>query len=326
MNATLLRRMFTAVSRHPSEDARKVCASILEDERKKGHQKLATELEKILEKTAPAKPAGLQPLPAAQARGAHPMVLDTPRERLRHHMVLPSLVERRFARIEKEFAASNRLKLHGLRPKNRILLYGPPGCGKTLGAERLAWNTGLTLRRVRFETLISSYYGETAANLHTVFADAAKSPCALFLDECDTIATSRGARNDVGEVSRVVNTLLQLLEEYHGPGLVIAATNLTTQLDRALFRRFDEVIEVPLPEVKEIARLLEMTLSAIETDRNIPWFDLAHALDGHSCSEVVRVAENAAKHCILEGRKRVQRDDLDAAMTELNRVPLEDHA
>jgi len=319
--------MFTAVSRHPSEDARKVCTSIVADERKKGHQRLANELEGILAKsTASAKPAGLQSLPETSQKRAHPMVLDVPPERLRHHMVLPALVERRFQRIEREFAASNRLKLHGLRPKNRILLHGPPGCGKTLGAERLAWNTGLTLRRVRFETLISSYYGETAANLHKVFADVDDYPCALFLDECDTIATSRGARNDVGEVSRVVNTLLQLLEEYEGPGLVIAATNLTTQLDRALFRRFDEVIEVPLPEVGEIAALLEITLSAIETDKNLPWQDLAHALDGHSCSEVVRVAENAAKHCILEGRKGVKRADLEASMAELNRVPLEDHA
>lgn len=326
MNATLIRRMFTAVSQNPSEDSRKVCASIVADERKKGHQRLANELEKILEKPNLLRSTTLQSLPKQGRRESHPMVQEVPKERLRHHMVLPDSVEKRFIRIENEYAASNRLKLHGLRPKNRILLHGPPGCGKTLGAERLAWNTGLPLRRVRFETLISSYYGETAANLYNVFASASETPCALFLDECDTIATSRGARNDVGEVSRVVNTLLQLLEEFDGPGLVLAATNLTTQLDRALFRRFDEVIEVPLPEVREIARLLEMTLGAINTEKNIPWFDLAHALDGHSCSEVVRVAENAAKHCILEGRKLVKRDDVEVSMSELNHVPLNDHA
>ncbi len=241
-------------------------------------------------------------------------------------MVLPVSVEARFQRIEKEFAASIRLKKHGYRPCRRVLLHGPPGCGKSLGAERLAWSTGLPLRRVRFETLLSSYFGETASNLHRVFEDANRTPCALFLDESDTIATSRGLRHDVGEVPRIVNTLLQLLEEYDGEGLVIAATNLTENLDRALFRRFDEVIEIPLPSVEEIARLLEMSLSAMEKERTFQWNALAQALDGHSCSEVVRVAENAAKRSILEGRKQVAAADLECAMAELNHVPLSDHA
>lgn len=324
MNASLLRRLFTAVARSQPRDTRLVCERIVEDERRKGHEKLASELSQLLDKAPPA-PA-LTPLPVPASRSAAPLVQDIPHERLRHHMVLPAAVEARFHRVEKEFAASVRLKKHGYRPKRRILLHGPPGCGKTLGAERLAWNTGLPLRRVRFETLLSSYFGETAANLHRVFEDAKRTPCALFLDECDTIATSRGQRHDVGEVPRIVNTLLQLLEEYDGDGLVIAATNLTESLDRALFRRFDEVIEIPPPSVEEIARLLEVSLSAMEKERAISWTAQARALDGHSCSEVVRVAENAAKRCILEGRSRVMAADLESAMAELNHLPLSDHA
>jgi SpoVK/Ycf46/Vps4 family AAA+-type ATPase len=296
----------------------------LEDERRKGHGKLAGELSQLLEKAPPA-PA-LTPLPIPANRSSAPLVQDIPHERLRHHMVLPAAVETRLQRVEKEFAARVRLKKHGYRPKRRILLHGPPGCGKTLGAERLAWNTGLSLRRVRFETLLSSYFGETATNLHRVFDDARRTPCALFLDECDTIASSRVQRHDVGEVPRIVNTLLQLLEEYDGDGLVIAATNLTESLDRALFRRFDEVIEIPPPSVDEIARLLEMSLAAMEKERGISWVAQARALDGHSCSEVVRVAENAAKRCILEGRLRVTATDLESAMGELNHLSLSDHA
>lgn len=324
MNAQLLRRLFTAVARAQPRDARLVCERIVEEERRKGHGKLAGELAQLLEK-APFVPA-LTPLPIPASRSAAPLVQDIPHERLRRHMVLPAAVEARFQRVEQEFAASLRLKAHGYFPKRRILLHGPPGCGKTMGAERLAWNTGLSLRRVRFETLLSSYFGETAANLHRVFEDARRTPCALFLDECDTIATSRGQRHDVGEVPRIVNTLLQLLEDYDGEGLVIAATNLTESLDRALFRRFDEVIEVPPPSVQEIARLLEASLSAMEKERGISWSVQAQALDGHSCSEVVRVAENAAKRCILQGRERVTVADLDIAMTELNHFPLTDHA
>ena len=328
MNASLLRRLITAVSKSQQQEARLVCDRIVEDEHRKGHRKLAAELSGLLGKTPQGPAPSLTPFPstAPGGRSNAPLVQDIPHERLRHHMVLPAEVESRFLRIEKEFAASVRLKKHGYRPRRRILLHGPPGCGKNLGAERLAWNTGLSLRRVRFETLLSSYFGETATNLHRVFEDATRTPCALFLDECDTIASSRAFRNDVGEVPRIVNTLLQLLDEYDGEGLVIAATNLTENLDRALFRRFDEVILIPLPSHGEIARLLEMSLSAMEKEGGISWESLARALDGHSCSEVVRVAENAAKRTILEGRQRVSVADIEAAMEELNRLPITDHA
>ncbi len=326
MNASLLRRLFTAVAQSQNRDARLVCDQIAEDEKRKGHAKLAGELEKLLHK----RPAvtNLAPLPGhvPVGRGSAPLIQEIPHDRLRHHMVLPPLVETRFQRVEQEFAASARLKKHGYRPKRRILLHGPPGCGKTLGAERLAWNTGLSLRRVRFETLLSSYFGETASNLHRVFEDAQRTPSALLLDECDTIASSRVLRHDVGEVPRIVNTLLQLLEEYAGEGLIIAATNLTESLDLALFRRFDEVIEICLPSVEDIARLLELSLSGMEKERGLPWLALARALDGHSCSEVTRVAENAAKRCILEGRSRVTASDLKCAMEELNHLPFNEHA
>jgi ATP-dependent 26S proteasome regulatory subunit len=116
------------------------------------------------------------------------------------------------------------------------------------------------------------------------------------------------------------------LEEFDGDGLVIAATNLTENLDRALFRRFDEVIQIPLPTVNEIARLLEMSLSAMEKERGLSWEMLAQSLDGHSCSEVVRAADNAAKHSILEGRQIVSASDLKSAIEELNNVSLGDNA
>ena len=166
---------------------------------------------------------------------------------LEHHMVLPRDVEERFAQIEREFAARERLSAYGLMPRKTVLLYGPPGCGKTLGAMRIAWNTGLSLMKVRFDALISSYFGESASNLRAVFEAAREQPCVLLLDECDFIARSRVASKDIGEVARIVNTLLQLMEEYNAPGLLVATTNVEASLDEALFRRFDDVFQVPLP-------------------------------------------------------------------------------
>jgi SpoVK/Ycf46/Vps4 family AAA+-type ATPase len=233
---------------------------------------------------------------------------------------LPQDVESRFIRIEKEYAARARLALYGLRPRNRILLHGPPGCGKSLGAERLAWATGLTLQKVRFDTLLSSYFGETASNLRRIFDAANEKPCALFLDECDTIARARGDRNDVGEVSRIVNMLLQLLEEFKGDGLVIAATNLDETLDPAMFRRFDEVLEIPKPSEPEIVRLLKLSFCALETEKDFPWADAAKELQGRSCSEIVTVCQNAAKRSVLASRHAVMWKDLEGAMAEQRRV------
>jgi ATP-dependent 26S proteasome regulatory subunit len=154
-------------------------------------------------------------------------------------------------------------------------------------------------------------------NLRKVFDAAQASPCALFLDECDSLARSRTERNDVGEVTRITNALLEMLEDYKGDGLVIAATNLDSALDSALFRRFDEVLKVPLPGIEEICRLLTTTLLPMETDANIGWREIARAMDGMSGSEVVHIAQNAAKHSVLEGRRAVGEADIRHALAEM---------
>lgn len=319
MNASLMKRLFRVIQSGSPADVDVICRRIVDEEKKQGHGRVASELERILrERSAPKglqAPFPLQRLPTSR-RDSAPLVQEIPVEQLRHHMVLPEVVERRFLRIEKEFAARTRLATHGLKPRQRILLYGPPGCGKSLGAERLAWNTGLPLRKVRFDTLLSSFFGETMTNLRTVFDAAQASPCALFLDECDTLARSRTERNDVGEVTRITNALLEMLESYKGDGLIIAATNLDSSLDSALFRRFDEVLKVPLPGVAEIHRLLETTLSSMDTERGVHLAQVAKAMDGMSGSDVVHVAQNAAKHCVLEGRSRISSEDIHYALAE----------
>jgi len=155
-------------------------------------------------------------------------------------MVLRPEVEHRFARIEREYAARERLLAFGLKARKTILLYGPPGCGKSLGAKRLAWNTGLPLLKVNFDALISSYFGESATNLRSIFDVVKQEPCVFLLDECDFIARSRMNAKDIGEASRIVNSLLQLMEEFDAPGLLVATTNIESALDSAIFRRLDE--------------------------------------------------------------------------------------
>ena len=174
------------------------------------------------------------------------------------------------------------------------------------------------LLKVRFDSLLSSYFGESATNLRAVFDFCKKEPVVLLLDECDFIAKSRTTSQDVGEVPRIVNMLLMLLDEYNSPGLVVATTNLKVSLDEALFRRFDDVIEIPKPSVNEIKKLLITTFSAMNVSKEINWELLATELEGHSAANIVSIAQNAAKSCILEGSKIVKMEHINGVIKNIS--------
>lgn len=328
MNADITKRLVRAIAEGSQPDLDRLARKVVEAERKTGHRRLADELDTILNdaKRRPnsnghaltEKAGSLRELPQSKRHGEQLATL-VPREELEHDMVLPAETEERFARIESEFAARERLAAYGLRPRKTILLYGPPGCGKSLGAKRLAWNTGLPLLKVRFDALISSYFGESAWNLRSIFAAAKDRPCVLLLDECDFIARSRTSGKDIGEASRIVNSLLQLMEEYDAPGLLVATTNIESSLDDALFRRFDDVFYVPLPGAEEIERLLRLRLSAVPVERIVDLQSMVEALNGCSAAMVVKAARDAAKAAILKGRKTVTAAHLQEAILEAKR-------
>ncbi len=328
MKAELLHRLFKAIKRGEQDDLLKLAKVILEQERRQGHSKLVTELEELLKqdssttqtksKGLPSGAGALARLPMSRRSGLLLATLQ-PYEELRHHMVLPESVEVRFRRIEREFGQRERLAMYGLKPRKKVLLYGPPGCGKSLGAERLAWQLGLPLMKVRFDIVMSSYLGESASNLREVFEASKETPRLLLLDECDAIAKARERSNDVGEVGRVVNTLLGLLDEYKAPGLLVATTNLSKALDTALFRRFDEVFEIPPPGQNELELLLKQSLSAMKVDPAVDWPSLAMQLKGVSAAFAVQIAEEAAKECVLSGENTVTMRRLELTLKEHNR-------
>lgn len=331
MNADILKRVVRAISEGAQTDLDRLAVKIVESERKTGHVRLADQLDAILKqprpKRLPAPPIPriadiertLKELPLSRRHGESLATLLTT-DALEHHMVLPPAVEERFARIESEYAARDRLRTFGLKPRKTILLYGPPGCGKSLGAKRLAWNTGLPLMKVRFDVLISSYFGESATNLRAIFIAAKERPCVLLLDECDFIARSRINSKDIGEASRIVNSLLQLMEEYDAPGLLVATTNVESSLDPALFRRFDDVFMVPLPGPVEVERLLRMTLATVKLAEPINWAALVEHLTGASAAMVVKAAQDAAKAAVLSGKQLVTQANLLQAIAEQRRT------
>lgn len=322
MNADLIKRLFKAIFLEDIGALKKIADLIILSEREKNHGVLADSLEKIKYTEKPKvsngfaqyrneknNVSGMGALPTSK-RNDMPLVSYVPRDQLKHHMILNDVIEHRLLCIEKEYAAKERLAKFNLTPKKKVLLYGDPGCGKTLAAERLAWNLGLPLLKVRFDSLLSSYFGESASNLRAVFDYCKSEPVVLLLDECDFIAKSRTTGQDVGEVPRIVNMLLMLLDEYQSPGLVVATTNLKVSLDEALFRRFDDILEIPKPSFNEIRKLLLTTFSAMNISKDIDWDALSMKLEGNSAANIVSIAQNAAKSCVLEGSDIVKREHI----------------
>lgn len=334
MNSELYKKLIRAIYLEDTKALKKIATSIIENVDKKGHNILADDLLKIIEKTKSKKNnssitgQSMDSLPSymnymnnsnnsnipTSRRNNTPLLSYIPYEELDNTTVLNDELEIRINSIENEYLARERLMHYNLKPKQKILLYGNPGCGKTMTAGRIAKNLKLPLLKVRFDSLISSYFGESSINLRSIFDYCKREPVVLLLDECDFIAKSRTTRNDVGEVPRIVNMLLLLLDEYNSDGLIIAATNLEISLDEALFRRFDDVIEIPLPTEREIERLLKKPFYNIKIDSEINYKNISKRLLGNSAANVVSLMNNAAKICVLKGEKSISEIHINEAL------------
>jgi len=190
----------------------------------------------------------------------------------------------------------------GIQSTNSLLLYGPPGCGKTTVAKYIAKQTNLPLVTVRLDGMVSSLLGSTAKNIRKIFDYASKRECILFLDEFDVIAKLRDDKNDLGELKRVVNSLLQNIDDFSGNSILIAATNHHQLLDPAVWRRFNNVLSLDIPRYKEreeyILRLLEKYPNDITQNKNKLDF-INKALKGKSYSDIENIIHNSIKVAII---------------------------
>ena len=206
------------------------------------------------------------------------------------------------------------LRAHGLRPVDRILLCGPPGCGKTLAAEVIANQLGRPLACVRTESVVSSFLGETAANLRKVFDFVAATPLVALFDEFDALGKERDDASEHGELRRVVNAVLQMLDAYDGRSVVIAATNHEGLLDSAIWRRFDEVLFLERPSPEQVGRLLAVKLRGVRREFDIDAIDPAMLFEGATHAEVERVLLRALKTMVLADAESLSLDHVDAAL------------
>lgn len=293
------------------------------EERRKNHHVLAEEIEKILwskERASPPdsltllrrSPSGLD-APKDKERNAALIDIQEARRSL-DSLVLRSQTREGIDRILAENRRADLLRTHGLRPANKLLFWGPPGCGKTAAAEVIARELRMPIALVRFDAMVSSYLGETAANIRKVFEFGKTRPMVLFFDEFDAIGKRRSTVDEHGELKRTVNAFLQILDSFHAETVTIAATNHQDVLDPALWRRFDDVVEFPPPTAPEIRELLHKRLRQLGTEPDVDLSLVGDRLLGLSHSDIERIANDATKRVVLAHKAHVDADTLDAAV------------
>lgn len=286
-----------------------------------GHSKFATELRELVDQLkARAKSVplarGPKPIPLAQPRGelAGLLTIAYPKTRV-SDMALTDVLRARLERVLTEQRERDRLREHGFSPIRKLLLVGPPGTGKTMSAAALAGELGLPLFSIQLDALITKYMGETAAKLRLVFDAIQSTRGVYFFDEFDALGGERGGKNDVGEIRRVLNSFLQFLEQDDSDSLVLGATNHAALLDRALFRRFDAVLEYGLPNAEIAMRVMQGRLALLDTS-DIDWTAATRDAEGLSHAEIAMACEHAAKNAILEHTTTVRGSELASALQE----------
>ena len=187
----------------------------------------------------------------------------------------------------------------GIGVSNTLLLYGPPGCGKTKCAYLIAKQLNLPLVIARLDSLISSYLGTTAKNIRNLFEFAQKIPCVLFLDEFDAIAKARDDNNELGELKRVVNSLLQNVDSMSKDSLLLAATNHQQLLDSAVWRRFDYKLEIELPDKEAISKLIYLFTGHMGTLSEKDVTELSTLFFGLSGAEIEELITKSIRNAVI---------------------------
>lgn len=297
-----------------------IATQVAAQEARNGHTRFAQELRGLIDKARAQihdkPPAHSLPIPIAQPRGDLVGLLSVsyPKQRL-SLMALDEAVSRRIRRVLVEQRHQDRLNAHGLSPLRKLLLVGPPGTGKTMTAGVLAGELDLPLLTIQLDGLITKFMGETAAKLRLVFDSIQQTRAVYLFDEFDAVGAERAARNDVGEIRRILNSFLQFLEHDQSRSLILCATNHSRLLDRALYRRFDAVIEYLLPTAPVVLCVMQARLALFDST-DVDWPRVVSTAEGLSHAELVHACEQAAKNTILAHNTSITTDTILEAVNE----------
>lgn len=292
-----------------------IALQVAANEARSGHGRIAQELRDIVEKARKsAKTSDAVSIARGLKDNTGLLLATTPKLRL-VDLIVPDEVKSRLERMIREQRHLAKLKNHGLSPRRKLLLVGPPGTGKTFTASILAGELGYPLFQVRLDALITKFMGESSAKLRQVF-DAMGDVRGVYLfDEFDALGTHRTAPNDVGEARRILNSFLQMIEQDDSNSVIVCATNQVEVLDHALFRRFDDVVRYDLPGVEQIITLFRNRLTP-HVARNFPWQTVAEHAAGLNSAEITLAAQDAIKERLIHDYDQVTLPMLTAAISD----------
>lgn len=292
-----------------------VAMQLAAHEAKLGHGAAAEEIRSLID-NAKRRRGTSQPVQIGKPRGELTNILSAswPKSRLSDIVVSPEL-SLQLHRVIREQRHAERILEFGLSPRRKLLLVGPPGTGKTLTASVLAGELGLPLFVVRLDALITKFMGETASKLRLIFDSTVQTRGIYFFDEFDSIGSQRGSANDVGEIGRVLNSFLHMIENDQSHSLIVAATNHPEILDRALFRRFDDVLYYDLPAIDNIVELLKSRVARL-AEKRFSWRRLAELAKGLSHADITRAAEEAVKDALIHERETVSESEIARMLQE----------
>jgi SpoVK/Ycf46/Vps4 family AAA+-type ATPase len=276
---------------------RRALEALVAEERSRRHHVFANQLAMYLEPASASAPTPMLPVsPTPEA-----LVDEVQPRRVLSDLVLPPEVFRACAELVDEQHRGELLRSHGLEPRHRLLLVGPPGNGKTSLAEGIAGELSVPLLRVRYDAVIGSFLGETASRLGRVFDHARTRQCVLFFDEFDAVGKERGDEHETGEIKRVVNSLLMRIDSLPAYVVLVAASNHPELLDRAVWRRFQIRAELPPPEPSAIAQWVRRCEARTGMSFGISNATLISTLKGICFAELEEFCLDIQRRVVLAG-------------------------
>jgi len=316
----LIKQLFLSYSNKDYESFELAAREYIEREKRKKHNIVAKDLEKALYNTGG--------IPTSQKRFKNniPIPRDTekgfPLLEIQHfdknfdYLIISKETKEQLEQVIREFKYSDILTTYNLEYKKKILLCGKPGTGKTFSAQIMSSVLNIPLIYIRFDAIISSYLGETAGNLRKVFDFIECGTWIVLFDEFDIIGKNRDDNHEHGEIKRVVNNFLQMLDNVKGNSIILAATNHQNILDPAIWRRFDDVVYYNLPDEKSRCQLFEIYLKPIKRDKGIDLVKFSQITKGLSPADIKMITEEAMKFAIINSRSSISMNDIEIAVNK----------
>lgn len=325
MKAKLIEALIAAHCSGIEDEFNKALLALAKDEENKGNIGLATQLlnaynggvSTVISRGDPAPKKsnsmlaqGFQPTAAPRDKDSMLELYEIIRPEISlNDVVLPDKQKEVLLQIIQEQGGAEDLMKHNIMPANRLLLCGPPGCGKTITAQAIAHELKLPMAYVRLDGLVSSYLGQTSTNLRKVFDAVKNQRIVLFLDEFDAIAKKRDDSNELGELKRVVTTLLQNFDNMPANVFLIAATNHQHLLDPAIWRRFNLAIILELPNEAQRDKLIMKWLNEMKIDAKLDVKQISKLTEGLNSAQIKELVTATAKK-YYTNQQKLDNDDI----------------